>query len=139
MDASQALINFSLYLSDYEKSEILEFEKVYFVNTSSTKTQFASSGTENNFGFDNEKGEFICEPKDHISYRYEVKKNIGNGSFGQVFQCFDHKSGTMIALKILRNIKRLHKQGLIEAGILQGLRDKDPDDKRNIVRIIECF
>ena len=55
----------------------------------------------------------------------KLKKNIGNGSFGQVFQCFDHKSGTMVALKILRNIKRLHKQGLIEASILEGLRDKD--------------
>jgi hypothetical protein len=31
----------------------------------------------------------------------------------------------MVALKILRNIKRLHKQGLIEASILEGLRDKD--------------
>ena len=44
-----------------------------------------------------------------------------------------------MALKILRNKKRLYKQGLIEAGILQSLKSKDPDDKRNIVRIYESF
>jgi dual specificity tyrosine-phosphorylation-regulated kinase 2/3/4 len=82
MDASQALLNFTIYLSEYEKTEILEFDKVYFINLSSTKTQLVSNGAENNYGFDNEKGEFICEAKDHIAYRYEIKKNIGNGSFG---------------------------------------------------------
>lgn len=42
-------------------------------------------------------------------------------------------------MKILRNKKRLYKQGLIEAGILETLRDGDPDDKKNIVRIQESL
>ena len=42
-------------------------------------------------------------------------------------------------MKILRNKKRLYKQGLIEAGILEKLKTGDPDDKKNIVRIIETF
>jgi dual specificity tyrosine-phosphorylation-regulated kinase 2/3/4 len=62
-----------------------------------------------NGGFDNEKGEYICDAKDHISYRFEIKKNIGKGSFGQVFQCYDHKTNTLVALKILRNKQRLYK------------------------------
>jgi dual specificity tyrosine-phosphorylation-regulated kinase 2/3/4 len=45
----------------------------------------------------------------------------------------------MVALKILRNKKRLYKQGLIEASILQSLKDKDNDDKRNVVRILDSF
>jgi dual specificity tyrosine-phosphorylation-regulated kinase 2/3/4 len=45
----------------------------------------------------------------------------------------------MVALKILRNKKRLYKQGLIEASILQSLKDKDNDDKRNVVRILDTF
>lgn len=44
-----------------------------------------------------------------------------------------------MALKILRNKKRLYKQGLIEAGLLETLRDGDPDDKKNIVRIQESL
>lgn len=42
-------------------------------------------------------------------------------------------------MKVLRNQKRLHKQGLIEAGILQSLKERDPDDKRNVVRIVDSF
>ena len=62
-------------------------------------------------------------------------KRNGKGSFGQVFKGWDHKRKEFVALKILRNKKRLYKQGLIEAGILETLRDGDPDDKKNIVRI----
>ena len=62
-----------------------------------------------NYGFDNEKSEYICDPHDHIAYRYEVIKRIGKGSFGQVFKRFDHREKEYVALKILRNKKRLHK------------------------------
>lgn len=47
--------------------------------------------------------------KDHIAYRYEIKKRIGKGSFGQVFECTDHKTGEQVALKILKNEERLAK------------------------------
>ena len=95
--------------------------------------------SQNNFGFDTDKNEYIAYQKDHIAYRYEIKKQIGKGSFGQVFQCLDHKHNEPVALKVLRNQKRLHKQGLIEAGILQSLKERDPDDKRNVVRIVDSF
>ena len=39
----------------------------------------------------------------------------------------------------MRNKKRLYKQGLIEARILEQLRDNDPDDKKNIIRIKEKY
>ena len=64
---------------------------------------------------------------------------LGKGSFGQVFKCFDHKNKETVALKVLRNKKRLYKQGLIEAKVLDQLRDNDPDDKKNIIRIKEKF
>lgn len=45
----------------------------------------------------------------------------------------------MVALKILRNKTRLYKQGLIEAGLLQTLKERDPEDKRNVVRLHDKF
>ena len=47
----------------------------------------------------------IVRVKDHIGYRYEVIKKIGSGTFGQVYQCKDHKNGETVALKILKNEK----------------------------------
>lgn len=66
-------------------------------------------------------------------------KRLGKGSFGSVFKCFDHKKKEFCALKILRNKKRLYKQGLIEINLLEILRRHDPDDKKNIIRIKENF
>lgn len=97
-------------LLDYEKTEILEYDQIYFINLMERKNKVLSTpdGPENG-GFDNDKGEYICEMHDHIAYRFEINKQIGKGSFGQVFKCYDHKKKEFTALKILRNKKRLYK------------------------------
>ena len=66
------------------------------------------NGIDNN-GFDNDKNEYICQMGNHFAYRYEIVSYIGKGSFGQVLKCFDHKTKETVALKILRNKKRLYK------------------------------
>ena len=76
---------------------------------------------------------------DHINYRYEIIKKLGRGAFGVVIKCLDHMSKEMIALKILKNQKKLHKQGKIEIKILTLLRDNDVEDKRNVVFIKDSF
>lgn len=43
------------------------------------------------------------------------------------------------AVKIIRNKKKLQKQGLVEVKILEHLKNNDKDDKKNIVRIKEHF
>lgn len=114
MDPRECLVHFHKYLLDYEKTEILDYDTVYYINTTeraqgSVGQAVSTPDGPENGGFDNDKGEYICETKYHISYRYEVKKHIGKGSFGMVFQCLDHKTGQLVALKILRNKKRLYK------------------------------
>jgi len=39
-------------------------------------------------------------------------------------QCFDHKIGQPVAIKIIRNKKRFHHQALVEVKILDMLRKK---------------
>ena len=46
---------------------------------------------------------------EHIAYRYEIVKRLGKGSFGIVLKVFDHKTKEYVALKILKNNKRLYK------------------------------
>ncbi len=70
-------------------------------------------GTDNpkliNFGFDNENQEYNVIMHEHLGYRYEVVKKLGKGSFGIVLRVFDHKTKEFVALKILKNKKRLYK------------------------------
>ena len=84
MEPRQAVVHLSKNLLDYEKTEILEFDTIYYLNLLDRKGQSGVTtpdGVENN-GFDNDKGEYICDVHDHISYRFEIVKRCGKGSFG---------------------------------------------------------
>lgn len=116
----------SLLLEDVlwetEHLEILEFEKIYFFNISDRKTKkIKPPQTEFNHGFDNENGDYLYQLGDHFSYRYELIKNLGKGSFGSVIKAFDHLKKEFVALKILRNRKKLHKQGIVEVSLIENL------------------
>ncbi len=76
---------------------------------------------------------------EHLAYRYEVVKKLGKGSFGIVLRVFDHKTKEFVALKILKNKKRLYKQGLVEARLIENLNKADPEDKKNIIRKLDQF
>ena len=142
MDPRSAVINYSKYLLEVEKTEILDYDTIYWFNINDRKAQkgppTTPDGVDNN-GFDNDKNEYITDEGCHIAFRFEITARLGKGSFGQVFKAFNHKLQEFTALKILRNKKRLYKQGLIEAKILEQLRDHDPEDKKNIIRIKEKF
>ena len=47
---------------------------------------------------------------------------LGKGSFGQVIKAFDHKTQSHVALKIVRNEKRFHRQAQEEIRILEALK-----------------
>ena len=44
-----------------------------------------------------------------------------------------------MALKILKNKKRLYKQGLVESKLIETLNINDKEDKKNIVRRLDHF
>ena len=92
-----------------------------------------------NHGFDDERGDYNTVMHDHIGYRYEVLSELGKGSFGQVVKCYDYKTQTCCALKIIRNKKRFHQQALVEVKLLEHLRDNDPEEQYNMVKTLDYF
>ena len=44
--------------------------------------------------------------KDHIAYRYEVLELMGEGTFGRVLKCRDHKTQQLVAMKVIANDQR---------------------------------
>lgn len=54
-----------------------------------------------------------------------------------MLRVFDHKQKEFVALKVLKNKKRLYKQGLVEAKLIEVLNKKDPEDKKNIVKMLD--
>ena len=113
-------------LNIFEKGEIIDYktEGVYFCGTKDAKKFVGDlAANSSNFGFDDDRGDYNIVTGDHLAYRYEVIDILGKGSFGQVVRCVDHKTGGLVAIKIIRNKKRFHHQALVEVNILQKLRE----------------
>ncbi|KAL2256033.1 hypothetical protein VTK26DRAFT_2291 [Humicola hyalothermophila] len=127
-------------LNIYERGEIMDYKDVYFCGTqNATKVVGDVQSNLPNFGYDDERGDYTIVPGDHLAYRYEIIDVLGKGSFGQVVRCIDHKTGVLVAVKIIRNKKRFHQQALVEVNILQKLREWDPKNKHSMVNFTHSF
>ena len=77
---------------------------------------------EPNCGYDDPRGDYFDIVHDHIAYRYEIISLLGQGSFGKVHKCLDHKTGNEVAVKIIRNKKKFHHQAAVEVKVLEHLK-----------------
>jgi dual specificity tyrosine-phosphorylation-regulated kinase 2/3/4 len=125
-------------LTPFEHHEIFNYQQIFFIGANAKKRP-GLIGTVNNCGYDNEQGSYIHIPHDHIAYRYEVLRVIGKGSFGQVVKAYDHKLHQHVALKMVRNEKRFHRQAQEEIRILEHLRKQDKDNSMNIIHMFDNF
>lgn len=138
MTPETAMKNYMNKLSSFEHHEVFNYPQVYFVGPNAKKRQGILGGANNN-GYDDENGSYLHTPHDHISYRFEVLKVIGKGSFGQVVKAYDHKLQQHVALKMVRNEKRFHRQAQEEIRILEHLRKQDRENTMNIIHMFESF
>lgn len=124
-------------LTPYEHHEIFKYTKIYFIGANAKKRPGIVGP--NNSDYDNEQGSYIHIPHDHVAYRYEVLKVIGKGSFGQVVKAYDHKTHEHVALKMVRNEKRFHRQAQEEIKILKHLKKQDKENSMNIIHMFDFF
>jgi hypothetical protein len=110
------------HLSEYERKEISDYTAIYCIGVNSKKKMATLDNSASNYGYDDERGDYLVVNHDHLAYRYEIIDTLGKGSFGQVLHCRDHCSGESVAIKIIRNKKRFHHQALVEIKILDNLR-----------------
>jgi len=111
-------------LNIFERGEIVDFKEIYFCGTQHARKHVGDLNAQSaNFGYDDDRGDYKIVEGDHLAYRYEIVDILGKGSFGQVARCVDHKTGVLVAIKIIRNKKRFHQQALVEVNILQKLRE----------------
>lgn len=111
-------------LNIFERGEIVDYRDIYFCGKHDARKHVGDLSSDTaNFGYDDERGDYNIVNGDHLLYRYEIIDILGKGSFGQVVRCIDHKTGGLVAIKIIRNKKRFHQQALVEVDILKKLRD----------------
>eukprot|EP01103_Thecamoeba_quadrilineata_P008033 TRINITY_DN17827_c0_g1_i1.p1 TRINITY_DN17827_c0_g1~~TRINITY_DN17827_c0_g1_i1.p1 ORF type:complete len:543 (+),score=90.49 TRINITY_DN17827_c0_g1_i1:49-1629(+) len=92
-----------------------------------------------NDGYDDEKGDYVINLGEKLQDRYQVKSHLGKGSYGQVFEAYDHVNQELVAVKIIKNKVPFYNQGLVEVRVLEKINQLDPDDSHGIVRLKDKF
>ncbi|XP_061437007.1 dual specificity tyrosine-phosphorylation-regulated kinase 3-like [Lethenteron reissneri] len=86
---------FGPQMTHREKLELVAIQEVWYFALRNR------SWGPNNDGYDDHEHHYIPVQHEHLHYRYEVLKKIGEGGQGQVIRCLDHMRNTLVAVKIL--------------------------------------
>jgi dual specificity tyrosine-phosphorylation-regulated kinase 1 len=98
-----------------------------------------SRGGAHNEGYDDAHYDYILQGDEIFAERYILKHRIGKGSFGQVVCAYDKELQCEVAIKIIKSRKPFMLQAQTEIDLLSTLLDKDPNDEKNIVRLLHTF
>jgi len=82
----------------------------------SSSTRYSNSCSKSSH--DDTVGEFKGKNKDVINGRYEIFNELGVGTFGRVLACVDKKTQTVVAVKVVRAVKRYTRSARLEAKYL---------------------
>lgn len=96
------------YLTDFEKTEIEEYDQLYYMCENEYKIKASNMERLINNGFDDEEGYYRIQKGDHIAFRFQLIEVIGKGAFGQVIKCLDHKHKELVAIKLVKNQKKYY-------------------------------
>lgn len=92
-----------------------------------------------NDGYDDQNYDYILRGDEILNDRYIIKYKMGKGSFGQVVCAYDQERKCEVAVKIIKSRKPFLVQAKTEIEILSRLLDKDPNDDRHVVRLLDQF
>ena len=70
MTPQQALHFFPDSLTTHEKKEILDYPVIYFIGAPTAQKVQATAHLGENYGYDDDKGDYKIVNHDHVGYRY---------------------------------------------------------------------
>lgn len=89
--------------------------------------------------WDDPEGYYNVRLGELINGRYHIQQNLGKGMFSSVVRATDSTTGGLVAIKIIRQNDTMRKAGMKEIGILEQLREEDPEDKKHLIRFERFF
>ncbi|XP_061362172.1 serine/threonine-protein kinase AFC2-like isoform X1 [Gastrolobium bilobum] len=79
---------------------------------------------------DDKDGHYMFALGENLTSRYKIHGKMGEGTFGQVLECWDRERKEMVAIKIVRAIKKYRDAAMIEIEVLQQLGKHDKGGNR---------
>uniref|UniRef100_A0A8B9JIP3 dual-specificity kinase n=1 Tax=Astyanax mexicanus TaxID=7994 RepID=A0A8B9JIP3_ASTMX len=110
------------------------------VTLAEAEKQRSDSGTRALCVRDDEEGHLICRSGDVLQERYEIVGTLGEGTFGRVMECIDHRrGGSHVALKIIKNVEKYKEAARLEINVLEKINERDPENKNLCVQMFDWF
>ena len=124
------LHKFKHYLTDREEYEIAQYPFVYYIRQKPLIVRKTNPALPVLLSFVKDE---------HVAFRFQMLSILGEGSSGFVIRCKDHKDGTDVAIKCLRDTRKSHEQILAEKKYLVELQQNGGPEKYHIIRYRESF
>ncbi|KAJ8438579.1 hypothetical protein Cgig2_024668 [Carnegiea gigantea] len=70
---------------------------------------------------DDKDGHYVFKLGENLRPCYKILRKIGEGTFGQVLECWDRETKEVVAIKIVRSIKKYRDAAMIEIDVLETL------------------
>ena len=121
LSPQEAINKYGSCLTNVERAEILQFPEIYYLGGAAS----ASGQKVLNANFDDATHHYKVVIGDHLAYRYEILSILGQGAFGQVVKCYDHKQKIVVAVKIIISTQQMVDQAAVEASSLAKLNKLD--------------
>jgi len=87
---------------------------------------------------DDKDGHYMFEIGENLTSRYKILSKMGEGTFGQVLECWDRKSKDTVAIKIVRGLQKYREAAMIEVDVLRKVGKYDRNGTR-CVQMREWF
>ncbi|KAL9054531.1 MAG: hypothetical protein Q9162_004087 [Coniocarpon cinnabarinum] len=88
---------------------------------------------------DDEDGHYIVNPDTDLTDRYEIRKLLGQGTFGKVVEAYDKDRATKCAIKIIRAVPKYRDASRIELRVLSTLKSNDRSNRNRCIHLRDCF
>ena len=94
---------------------------------------------------DDTVGHFKGPPGDVVADRYRILREVGVGTFGRVLECLDlrnsqrHNGAGVVAIKVVRDVKRYYDSALIEADIVEDVNRRGGRGVSHCARMFDTF
>ncbi|WVZ09841.1 hypothetical protein V8G54_014371 [Vigna mungo] len=79
---------------------------------------------------DDKDGHYMFALGENLTSRYRIHSKMGEGTFGKVLECWDRERKEMVAIKIIRSIKKYREAAMIEIQVLEQLGKHDKGGNR---------
>ena len=84
-------------------------------------------------------GHFQYSVGDNLTPRFKIMRKLGEGTFGQVLECWDRRRGDYVAVKVIRAVPKYREAAMTELRVLRTLAEHDPGGRWRCARLLEWF